>query len=347
MNNNRSLVLRAAALLLLIFFIYAVIRFYNIIVSISSPFFIAIIIAYIINPLVVFMEGKGIKRIYAISIVYIVIIGSILIVSSYLVPAIYRETVKLVETIPSYTYRIKGKLDQLYISFSQTLTPELKEVIRNNLDSLQGLIIAQINKIVQGVFSVFSSFVNWMIALVISFYLLKDRDYFTGMIKYLIPVGRRQEVFHLFREINRVLTRFIRGQLLIALVVGLLATAGFLLIKLNFALILGIITGAANIIPYFGPIFGGIPVVLVGLMDGPAKALWALGVVVVVQQLESGVITPKIVGESVGVHPVFIILSLFVAAKLLGILGMVIAVPVVAVLKVVFKYLFDKIVYLG
>jgi len=324
--------------------IFSIIKYRDALASILTPFIISVIIAYLVNPVVVMIENKGFKRLYTVITVYAVFISIIIGVSYFVFPAIYRESSKLIDVLPFYVYKAKNYIDKIYINLSKSLTPQMEEVIKNNITNFQRMAIQQIDRITKAFFSLFEGIINWIIATIISFYLLKDKDYFLNLVKYLIPGSKRQEVFKVAREIDRVLTRFIRGQLIVALVIGILATIGFFIIDLNFALLMGIITGAANIIPYFGPIIGGVPVVILGLLDSPDKALLAILVIFIVQQLESGIITPKIVGDSVGIHPVFIMLSLFVAGRFFGIIGMFFAVPVAAILKIIIVYIFNKIV---
>lgn len=311
---------------------------------IIKPFVIGIIIAYIFDPPVKALMNRGLGRMAAVLIVYFAIIGAAAALLSFLLPLVYREAMRLMDILPSYAIRAKEYLDGIYIRFSRSLTPELREAVRNNIDYIQQIIISQVNSLTDKLMGFFEGLVNWIIALVVSFYLLKDKDYFLSLLEYMIPVRLRQDTSRIGSEIDSVLMGFIRGELLVALVVGALASIGFLIIDLNFAILMGIITGVGNIIPYFGPILGGVPVAVVGLMESPAKAIWAIAVVVVIQQLESGIITPKIMGDSVGMHPVFIIMSLLVAAHFFGLVGMLLAVPVAAVIKVFVLYIFDKIV---
>lgn len=342
-RTKNILIIIAASFLVLLIGVFFI-RNKDVMWSVMRPFVIGIAIAYILNPLVEAIIRRGLGRMTAVIVVYLVIIGAAAGISFFLLPSVYREAMKFMDILPSYAFRIKEYLDGIYIKFSRTLTPELKEAIRNNIDYIQELIIFQINNLTDMLMAFFQGLVNWVIALIVSFYLLKDKDYFLNLALYLIPVKMRQDAAKISGEINSVLMGFIRGQLLVALVVAVLAVVGFLLIDLNFAILLGIITGLGDIIPYFGPILGGVPVVLVGLMESPAKALWGVFVIMLIQQLESGIISPKIVGDSVGIHPVFIILSLLIAAQFFGLIGLFIAVPAAAIIKVLVLYVFNKIV---
>ncbi len=341
---KKRMVLRLIVTALCVFLVLAAIKYRDAVTSILMPFILGIAIAYLVNPVVGLIEKKGVGRVYAVAVVYTAFAVAVLLTSYLILPAVYREFSKFMDILPFYIYRAKGYLDTLYASFHRNLTPQMAEIIGNNIRNYQEVIEEQIDNMAKSFIALFEGLIIWVIAVVISFYLLKDRDYFLHLIRYMVPAGRRKEVYRIAGEINRVLTRYIRGQLIVALIVGALATAGFFIINLNFALLLGVITGMANIIPYFGPIIGGVLVLLLGLMDSVQKAFWGLAVVFVVQQLESGIITPKIVGDSVGIHPVFIIFSLFVAGRFFGIIGLFFAVPVAAIIKILAVYLFNKIV---
>ncbi|MGI6703425.1 MAG: AI-2E family transporter [Clostridia bacterium] len=343
-GRTRNVLIITVVSLLMLFIGIFFVKNKGVIWSILRPFIIGTVIAYVLNPMVEALTRRGTDRVAAVIVVYSVIVGAAVGILSFLLPSVYRETMKFMDILPTYAVRTKEYLDGVYLKFSRTLTPELREAIRNNIDYIQELTIHQINNLTNWLMAFFQGLVSWVIALVVSFYLLKDKDYFIALAQYLIPMRLRQDAAKISGEINRVLMGFIRGQLLVALVVGVLAIIGFLVIDLNFAILLGVITGLGDIIPYFGPIIGGVPVVLVGLMESPTKALWAVGVVVLIQQLESGIITPKIVGDSVGIHPVFIILSLLIAAQFFGLVGLFIAVPAAAIIKVLVLYVFDKTV---
>jgi len=118
----------------------------------------------------------------------------------------------------------------------------------------------------------------------------------------------------------------------------LFTTIALILIKVKYAFILGIFAGIANIIPYFGPFIGIVPTILFALMDSTGKALYAAGAFILIQQIESGFLTPRIIGKSVGIHPVYVILSLIVGGRLMGILGLVMAVPVLAAIKLTLRH---------
>lgn len=159
----------------------------------------------------------------------------------------------------------------------------------------------------------------------------------------MIPLSKRSELLQLWEEIDEVLINFIIGNLTVALLVGSCTAFGLAMIGMDFPLLLGIITGITNIIPYFGPVIGGIPAVLLALLKSQKLAFYVIIVIVVVQQLESNFISPKVLGKSVGLHPLIVIFILLAGGELGGIVGMLIAVPLTAVLKIIVTYLFAKV----
>jgi predicted PurR-regulated permease PerM len=157
----------------------------------------------------------------------------------------------------------------------------------------------------------------------------------------------KEEKFHSInetgKEINQILSRFIRGQLLDALIVGLLSSIGLSIIGLDFAFLIGFSAGIANIIPYVGPVVGCIPAIIVGVLSShPINALWAVLVFFIVQQLDGAVISPKVVGDSTGLHPVFIMVAIIIGGYAGGILGMLLSVPIMGIIKLFVVKYYDK-----
>jgi predicted PurR-regulated permease PerM len=174
--------------------------------------------------------------------------------------------------------------------------------------------------------------------------MLKDSNHISTRLLNFLPVSIREEFINLWGKIDNVLTNFIRGHLLVAGIVGLLTTIGLLIIKMKFALILGIIAGLADLIPYFGPILGAVPAVVLALLDSNVQVFYVILVMIIVQQLESNLLSPKILGDSVGLHPLAVIFVLLTGGHFFGVVGMIIAVPFAAVIKIVINYAVTKMV---
>jgi len=168
---------------------------------------------------------------------------------------------------------------------------------------------------------------------------MKDAEFFKKGALSLVPRRWRNEIIGTCREINEILSCFIQGQLLTALIIGIMETVALAIIGVKYSPILGFIGGISNIIPYFGPFIGAIPSVAVALIDSPVKAFWT-----VVQQIDNAFISPKIIEGRLGLHPITTILAVLAGGEFFGIIGMLVAVPVTAVLKVILKRLIEAIV---
>jgi len=180
-----------------------------------------------------------------------------------------------------------------------------------------------------------------LLGIIISFYLISDLTYFKGFVKTVAKVFGKRDITDrtkaVLNKMNKVISGFIRGQLLDSLIVGILNSIGLTLIGLDFAIVIGMMAGACNVIPYFGMYIAMIPAIIVGLLSGnPILALFAALVMIAVQQVDTLVISPRVIGGSVGLHPVFVILSIIIAGNYFGLVGMLLAVPTAAMIKVLF-----------
>ena len=242
------------------------------------------------------------------------------------------------------------KYSQTYSDIFQTaadkleasgLSANIKEQFTGLIERMNGVVVTAINAGFDSVKTLGSNLVNILLGMIISFYLLKDMDYFKKLtsdgfdLLFKSTSNKKTRLF--IEDVDNVVSKFIRGQLLDGIIVGILSSIGLWIIGLDFPVLIGMTAGIANVIPYFGPIIGSVPAVIVGLLSGsPIKALFAVLVLLGIQQVDGAIIAPKIVGESVGLHPVFIILSIIIGGAYFGLLGMLLAVPAAGILKLLF-----------
>jgi len=317
--------------------------------EILSPFLFAIILAYTFNPLVSYIERKGIKRIWSVFIVYFVIAGIIFIFSITLLPKVTYEIKKLLESLPELGNDSYGYIYDKYVNYNnniENLPIELqgvKELLKFDGNKLENIILKVISSVTNIMLSIVSKLVNIVLTPILAFYLLKDADKFKKMLILTIPKFCRKGVIIVAKDIDEVLGGFIRGQLIVAGIVGILTTISLLILRVEFAVLVGMIAGVANVIPYFGPVVGIVPAAIFASLGGLNKVIWVIGVFIVIQQVESAVIAPKIISDKVGVHPLVVILSLLVAAKFFGVFGLLIAVPIAGVIKVMGKHFINYI----
>jgi len=224
-----------------------------------------------------------------------------------------------------------------YNEFLENIDPNFKkileDIVRQSSDKGSEYLRNSISTIVNGIIGMVSQITNLIIGFVIAFYLNNDFYDIKQIVVSWIPKNIRENVLLILSDIDKVLGSFIRGQLTVAFIVGTLSIIGLKIIGIKSAFSIGIIMGIFNIIPYFGPILGLIPAILMAAPGGIKMIILTSIVLLIIQQLESGLITPKIVGNSLGLHPLFVILSILIGGKLFDFAGMILAVPTAGILK--------------
>jgi predicted PurR-regulated permease PerM len=208
--------------------------------------------------------------------------------------------------------------------------------------NIQSSITAFLNGLTGSIGSVLSAVANIALLVVIIplifFYMLKDGHKFPEAVAQLLPQEYSADVLALLKEINKTIAKYISGQALVCLFVGTFTFIGYLLIGLPYAFLLGVTAAVTNIIPYLGPYIGLIPAAIIGLTVSPAKALLVCAVVLVVQQVESNIISPNVLGKTLDMHPLTILFLLLAVGKISGVLGMILAIPTYAVVKTIVQY---------
>lgn len=302
------------------------------------PFLISIFLYFLLNPVVNLIEKAKIPRTLAILILYVIFVGAIVLVIGLIGPVVVRQINQLINNIPEYVKSSKDLFNYLMHTDLYNWVQEQKLLEKVNSSMLKWLtdFTDNITAGMQTAIGVITSITVTIITVpFILFYMFKDGKKFPLAVMRFIPVNYRNEGLNIIRETGETLGTYIQGQTLVCLAVGFLTFIGFLIIHLPYALLLGLIIAVTNIIPYLGPFIGAAPAVIVGLLDTPSKALLAVIVVVVVQQIDGNIMSPLIIGKRLDMHPLTIIVLLLVAGNLAGVLGMILAVPVYAVAKTV------------
>lgn len=340
MDKKKNKIIRLLVLLsLLLVSTYFLIRIF----PIFTPFFIAFILAYLLDPLVDYLEKKGINRTGAILLIYLTLIGIISTSVVYGLPKIISELNTFADTIPHYTKQVQGYIKAFQKNYSRVDIPESIRVITDDtIKQVENYLIQIAQSAAQSFVYFFTKIFDIILAPILAFYLLKDFDYFKELLLNLLPASHKKDLLLLGQQMDKVLKSFLRGHLIVALIVGGLTALGLTLIGMEFALVLGLIAGIFNIIPYFGALFGTIPAVLLASLQSKKMALYVLLIMIIIQQLEGNVISPKILGKSLGLHPMLIIFALLAGGHLFGVLGMILAVPFTGILKILLSFILKK-----
>lgn len=316
---------------------------------IVTPFFVALVIAYLLHPLILRMERKKVKRNIAIILLYAfftITIGAIIV---FVFPTVVENTKELINTIPSIASQYEKIFNDFISTIERSTWPEeIKGTIMHEVSvgtsMLQRTAVDTLKKTMTSMIDYIFKLFDIILSMIIAYYYLKDAEPLKEGFLSLTPRRWRNFLVGVGREINLILANFIQGQLLTALIVGLLETIGLFIIKAKYPIVLGLVGGIFNIIPYFGPFLGAIPAVAMALIESPIKAFWTAIVFTIVQQIDNAFISPKIIEGRLGLHPVTTILAVLIGGEFMGILGMLIAVPVAAIIKVILKRSIEAIV---
>lgn len=349
MTNKRKIIFYIIAVIVIIFFALFLYSFRIEIKKILTPFFMALIIAYLFNPLVKKLVRKKIPRPAAILLLYLLFSLAFVSITIFIVPELINNTKELMATLPEITAKYQGMFNK-YISMIQSSNwpIDVKEAIFNEIYSGTSIAQEYVSNTLKHSLSTFietvTTFLDLVLAMIIAYYFIKDAEFFRTSVLSLVPRRWRNGLTHTGREINLILSNFIQGQLLTAFIIGTLEMIGLSIVKVKYPLILGLIGGVANIIPYFGPVIGAIPAVAVAIIDSPLKVIWVILVFIIIQQLDNAFISPKIIEGKLGLHPVSTILAVLIGGEFFGIFGMLVSVPIMAILKVILKRSVEAIV---
>lgn len=325
--------------------IVLLINIFPVISSLIAPFIIAAVLAYAFNPLVNRLKKLGLSRFWATVVIFLFAFGILLTVIIVFIPMIAKEGSQLISELPALGTNLYDNVSTWYenhighLSFAPDTFREIFDEIGINTDALTQWAKGAAADAFSRLGGILSSLVNVVTVPVLMFYFMKDAEEIKSFFTRMIFPRHRPYVLPLARDVEGVLGSFIRGQLLVALSVVIMASIGLLIVGVPYWIIFGIIAGFADLIPYVGPFIGALPPIIFTLATDPSKAIWVAVVFVIAQQLESSVVSPKIVGESVGLHPAMIIFVLLLGGALFGFVGLLTAVPLAGIILVIISYI--------
>ncbi|GAA0483147.1 AI-2E family transporter [Salinibacillus aidingensis] len=305
---------------------------FSFLMTILTPILIAAIIAYLLYPLINWLDGF-MPRWTAILVIYIVIFGGIGAAIYKAIPTFVKQLKGLIHSLPQLFDTYQEWIYNLYVS-----TSEFPEDVHDKMDEaflkLEEGLIDLLTNIAYSLTGITDVIVMIAVIPILVFYFLKDFPKFRASFLAIGPENKKGHYQSVLKDIDRNLGGYLRGQFLVCLFVGVISFLLMWLINMKYPLLLGTFMGITNIIPYFGPVLGAIPAVLIAFTISANKVLYVILAVVSVQLIEGNLLSPYIVGRSLHVHPVLIILALLIGGESFGIAGMILAVPVLTVIKV-------------
>ncbi len=307
---------------------------WGILSAVIGPLVISIIITYVLRPIVDALSARKVPRSMSILLIYVVMAAAVAVAIINIAPMVLQQATGFIRQLPAYVGMFDSLLD--HMSFAARVLPNgVRLGIEKALGSAEVSLITWFSSALVGVKDVLGGLVSALVVPFLVFYLLKDYRFFTNLVVRLFKRDSRPTVERILEGIDESLGRYVRGQLLVMVIVGVAVFIGLLIVRMQNALLLSIIVGLTNIIPYIGPFLGAAPALFMALGISKAMLIKVLLVNLIVQQLEGNVFSPWIMGKTMNLHPLLILLAVMLAGEIGGVAGFVLAVPIVAVIKVI------------
>lgn len=318
-----------------------------------SPFIWAFCISYLLNPLMIRIERthRNMNRLLSTAIIYIGFIGIVTLLVTVVTPVIVRNITDILETLPDYIENAEQWIEEGAQRFSILDKVGVTEYLENNLEDIFNKTLSFLNLTLSGaitsIIGITSGVAKMVLAIIISFYILLDKE------KFLLGIRRMNHAFFgkeradklakFAEEVDEVFVNFLIGKFIDSLIIGCLCFIGMYFLKVRFAVLMSIIVGITNMIPYFGPFIGAVPAILITLFIDPIQAIWVSLFILALQQFDGLILGPKILGDKVGISPFYIMLAIILGGGFFGPIGMLLGVPVLKSISLLFDRLIQNI----
>ncbi len=313
--------------------------------GILGPFILAVVLALVLDPAVNAAERRRVPRALSVLVLYGVIAALMVAAVLYLIPLVREEFTALVTQGPSIANSLQDLVDKHHVVSVLGVPIDLRTTYADSVRNLPGLLAGQLQSVVQNVFML----VNWvfqsLLVLLIAFFLVKDAHAIRRFFSDLVPRGYRTDAQQVAAEISSMLAAYMRGQLAICALVGLVTGVAMWIAGIPYALALGIVAGVTAFIPFIGPFLGALPAVAIAafVTHSTGKVVLVVVIYFVVSNVIYNFVSPKVFGDAVSLSPMLIIVAFVIGGYLGGILGLFIAVPVAATLRILFLYAYQRV----
>ena len=325
--SKRNIIIGAGLILLVIIFLL----FSNAILKVISILVYSFIVSYILSPIKRILMNKF--RLSEKKSAILIILSLILLIIIFLViliPMLFSE----VSNIGPMLDKVNNYLDKLGFVKNSSLINNIYLTIKEKASQM---ILEISDNAVNEIIGLSSNLSSILLVPIVVYYCLADTKYIKNLIYMMVPAKSRIVMIKIFEDTDRILNRYIIGQLILSLIIMIATLIGLLLFKIKFPIWLSILNGILNAIPYFGPVFGAIPILIIAFLDSKFKGFAALILLFIIQQIEGNILSPKITADSTDIHPLFIIVILLIGETVGGFIGMVIAVPLAVIIKTIYQ----------
>lgn len=350
-GSNILKILYVVLVILLVYIAVLVIKEFKIIpiffkiLSVISPLFIGMIIAWLLNPLVNKLTSRGLNRTVSVILIFSLLIIFLYLFTLAMLPALSNQIKDIVSTIPSILSDIKVWIENFFDKISDLSLENLDNVKEQFFVSIENIATGIQTDLPQKAISFVSSLISGvgtiLLSFVVGFYMLFNFDQVSKTFLNLIPKKYKGEVQDLLHQISEVVYDYVKGTLVLSLMLMIISLLGFSIIGLKAPLLIALVCAITNLIPYIGPYMGAAVAGLVGFAQSNVIGILTLVFILITQTLEGNFLTPLFMGKKMNLHPVTILVSLLVFGYFFGIIGMIIATPLAALLKIIFVF-FNK-----
>lgn len=337
LRKHKSKLFIILSILIIVIFI-SLYLFNSSIKEIVNIIFISFSLSYVLNPAKEFLMTKlKVNKRTSSLIIILIVVGLIIGGITVMLPSFVDELASVGDVFDN----VEKFYNNIADKFNLNSIPGINSIYNSIVEKGNGLLTSVSDNLLDYILEASSKILSLAVIPIIIYYFMCDGDRLFSRMMLILSTNKREVTQNIVMDINKVLKRYISGQLYLCGIIGILTFILLLSLQIKFPLWIAIFNALFNIIPYFGPIFGMVPAVIVALMISPAKALWVLIGMILIQQIEGNILSPKITGDSIEMHPFVIIVLLLIGDKFGGFIGMIVVVPIAVVIKV----LYDDINY--
>ncbi len=311
------------------------------------PIILAIVAAFVLNPVVTMLTriplGTGkyhLPRSIAILVTFLLAAIVLTVAISFVLLPFINEFNNLVIDLPKLANRISSLTLLIEQRANLAQVPDnIRAVIEDSLRGAVSYTISLVRSAINAAFAFATQVIELVVVPVLAYYFLQDWQTLKSSVVTLFPRANRTSVVAIIEEMAAVMSNYIRGQVLISIIMGLLAFSGMYFLKVDYPLVLGLLASLTETIPIIGPIIGAIPAIILAYLASPVLAIKVAAFYIIIHQIENHIVVPNIMGHTIDLHPILVIISLLIGGQMYGIAGMIVAVPVAALLKVLLRHL--------
>lgn len=316
------------------FLVVIVLFFLYLIKEVLAILFVALIFASAVDPWVDAMERIKFPRWLTILLIYVLLAILIFFIVYLLIPPIAEQVGQLATNFPGYSDKLGSAIESLKsFSAQHGVLGELD----NGINALRSNLSGAISSVFSSIAGIFGGIVSFFVVLVITFYMTVEESAIKRTLTFILPERYQPFTLQLIDKVQHKIGSWLKGQLVLSLILGIMAYVGLLILGVNYALLLGVVAAVGEFIPYLGPVIAAVPAIFLAFAQSPIKGLLVLCLYLIIQQIENNILVPKVMQKAVGLNPIISIIALLIGAKVAGVVGVILAIPVATALSVIVK----------